>query len=73
MSPFVVGWPNGEAPSLHDMTFHWLHGNFIPNINYHYFWHGLIAFPKNTLPIYINCLYLPNVIISSSLVVVWCM
>jgi len=30
---------------------HWLHGNSIPKIGCHYFWSGLIALPKNTLPI----------------------
>jgi hypothetical protein len=39
----------GEAPSLHDSTSHWLHGNSIPKIGGHYFWAGLIALPKNTL------------------------
>jgi len=32
-----------EAPSLHDLTSHWLHGNFIPKIGCHYFGPGLIA------------------------------
>ncbi len=27
------------------------HGNSIPQIGYHYFWHGLLALRKNTLPI----------------------
>jgi hypothetical protein len=27
-----------------------LHGNSIPNIGCHYFWPGLIALSKNTLP-----------------------
>jgi hypothetical protein len=36
-----------EAPSLNDMTSHWLHGNSILKI----FWPGLMALPKNTLPI----------------------
>jgi hypothetical protein len=40
-----------EAPSLHDTTSHWLHGNSIPKIGCHYFWPGQIAFPKNILPI----------------------
>jgi len=40
-----------EALSLHDTTSHWLHGNSIPKIGYHYFWPRLIALPKNTLPI----------------------
>jgi hypothetical protein len=31
-------------------TSHSLHGNSIPNIGCHYFWPGLIALPKNTLP-----------------------
>ncbi len=31
-------------------TSHWLHGNSIPNIGCHYFWPGLIALSKNTLP-----------------------
>jgi len=26
-----------EAPSLHDLTSHWLHGNSIPKIGSHYF------------------------------------
>jgi len=39
-----------EALSLHDMTSHWLHGNSIPKIGCHYFWPGLRALPKNTLP-----------------------
>jgi hypothetical protein len=39
------------APSLHGATSHWLHANSIPNIGCHYFWPGLIALPKNTLPI----------------------
>jgi hypothetical protein len=38
-----------ETPSLHDSISHWLHGNSIPKIGGHYFWHGLIALPKNTL------------------------
>jgi hypothetical protein len=42
------------ALSLHDMTSHWLHGNYIPKIGCHYFWSGLIALPKNTLPIYLG-------------------
>jgi hypothetical protein len=37
--------------SLHNATSHWLHGNSIPKIGCHYFWPGLIALPKNTLPI----------------------
>jgi hypothetical protein len=45
-----------EAPSLHDMTSHWLHGYCIPKIGCHYFWAGFIALlHKNTLP---NCLSL---------------
>ncbi len=36
-----------EVPSLHDtVTSHLLHGNSIPNIGSHCFWHGLIALPK---------------------------
>jgi hypothetical protein len=34
-----------EAPSLHDTTSHWLHGNSIPKIGCHYFWPLRIAFP----------------------------
>jgi hypothetical protein len=40
-----------EALSLHDTTSHWLQRNFISKIRCHYFWPGLIALPKNTLPI----------------------
>jgi len=32
-----------EAPSLHDVTSHWLHRNCIPKIGCHYFWPRLIA------------------------------
>ncbi len=39
----------GGPPSLHDTTFHWLHGNSIPKIGCHYFWPRLVALPKNTL------------------------
>ncbi len=35
----------------HDSTSHLLHGNSNPKIGCHYFWPGLIALPKNTLPI----------------------
>jgi hypothetical protein len=28
----------GGPPSLHNTTFHWLHGNSIPKIGCHYFW-----------------------------------
>jgi len=41
-----------EAPSLHDTASHWLHGNSIPKIGYHYFRPELIALPKNTLLIF---------------------
>jgi hypothetical protein len=34
-----------EAPSLHDTTSHWLHGNSIPKTGCHYSWPGRIAFP----------------------------
>jgi hypothetical protein len=40
-----------EVPSLDDTTSHHWHGNSIPQIAYHYFWHGLIALRKNNLPI----------------------
>ncbi len=40
-----------EAPSLHDATSHWLHAIFFPKLSYHYFWPGLLALPKNILPI----------------------
>jgi hypothetical protein len=40
-----------EDPALHVATSHWLHGNSIPKIGCHYFWPGLIALLKNTLPI----------------------
>jgi hypothetical protein len=46
--------PKGEKredPSLHDATSERLHGNSIPKIGCHYFWPGLIALPKNTLPV----------------------
>ncbi len=43
-----------EAPALHDATSYWLHENSIPKFGYQYFWPGLIALPKNTLPIYIQ-------------------
>ncbi len=38
---------------LHSLTqlLIWLHGNSITKIGCHYFWPGLIALPKNTLPI----------------------
>jgi hypothetical protein len=39
---------------IHDLTSHWLHENSIPKIGCHYFWPGLIALPKNTLPIHIQ-------------------
>jgi hypothetical protein len=29
-----------KAPSLHDLTSHWLDGNSIPKIGSHYFWPG---------------------------------
>jgi len=35
-----------EAPSLHDLTSHWLHGNFIPKIGCHYFWPRLSNSPS---------------------------
>jgi hypothetical protein len=38
------------APSLLDTTSHWLHENSITKIGCLYFWPGLIALPKNTLP-----------------------
>jgi hypothetical protein len=40
-----------EDPSV--QTSHWLHGNSIPK-DRHYFWPGLIALPKNTLPIQVR-------------------
>ncbi len=40
-----------EAFSLHYVTSHSLHGNFILKIGCHYFWPRLIALSKNTLPI----------------------
>ncbi len=40
-----------EAPSLHDSTSHWLHGNSIPKIGCHYLWPALIGLRKNTLTI----------------------
>jgi hypothetical protein len=43
-----------KAASLNDPTSHWLHGNSIPKIGWHYFWPGLIALTKNTLPIKLN-------------------
>jgi len=50
----------GRQPSLHDTTPHWLHGNSIPSFGCHYFWPGLLALPKNTLPIvllpFISCM-----------------
>jgi hypothetical protein len=45
---------NGEAPYLHYVTSHWLHGNFILKIKCHYFWPKLITYPKNTLLIMSN-------------------
>jgi hypothetical protein len=38
--------------TLHSMMqlSHWLHAYSIPKIGCHYFWPGLIALPKNTLP-----------------------
>lgn len=44
------------APSIDDMSSHWLHGNSFPKISCHYFWPGLISLPKNTLTVY--CSYL---------------
>jgi hypothetical protein len=41
----------GRPFSLHDTTSYPWHGNSIPQIGNHYFWHGLRAFHKNTLPI----------------------
>jgi hypothetical protein len=35
-----------EAPSLHDLTSHWLHGNSIPKIGCHYFWPRLSNSPS---------------------------
>jgi hypothetical protein len=32
-----------EAPSLHNVTSHWLHRNCIPEIGCHYLWPRLIA------------------------------
>jgi hypothetical protein len=43
-----------EDPSLHDATSHWLNGNSTPKFVWHYFWPGLIALPKNTLPIQVR-------------------
>jgi hypothetical protein len=40
-----------DPSSLHDGTWHWLHGNSIPKFGCHYFWPALIAPPKNTLSI----------------------
>ncbi len=50
-SPPTQRWKEGRP--LHSLmpTSHWLHGNFIHKIGCHYFWPGLIALPKNTLPI----------------------
>jgi len=47
-----------EAPSLHDTTSHWLHGNSIPKIGCHYFWPRRIAFPMegDKFPFYTNIL-----------------
>jgi hypothetical protein len=49
--PFPYIQDKKEAPSLHDTTSHCLNGNSIPKIGCHYFWPGLVALPKNTLPI----------------------
>jgi len=51
--------PIEEDRALHSMTqlSHWLHANSIPKIGCHYFWPGLLALPKNTLP---NALSLVN-------------
>jgi hypothetical protein len=46
--------PYSRRPSLDDPTSHWLHGNSIPKIGWHCFWPGLIALPKNTVPIKLN-------------------
>jgi hypothetical protein len=48
---FLVNKKKKEAPSLHETTSHWLHGNYVPKIGCHYFWPRLIALPKNTIPI----------------------
>jgi hypothetical protein len=52
-SPFHTPHTQGkkEAPSLHGTTSHYLHGNSIPKIGYHYFWPWLVALPMNTLSI----------------------
>jgi len=39
---------------IHDLISHWLDENSIPKIGCHYFWPGLIALPKNTIPIHIQ-------------------
>jgi hypothetical protein len=44
--------------SVMGLTSHWLHGNSIPRIGYHYFWRGLTALPKNTLRIGVSLLLL---------------
>jgi hypothetical protein len=51
--------PKEEDRTLHSMTqlSHWLHANSISKIGCRYFWPGLIALPKNTLP---NVLSLVN-------------
>jgi hypothetical protein len=55
MEDLIISLPTDknkrEAPSLHYSTSHWLHGNSIPKIGCHYFWHSLIALPTNTLTI----------------------
>jgi hypothetical protein len=40
-----------EVSSFHNSTSHWFHGNSFLKIGCHYFSPGLIALPKNTLPI----------------------
>ncbi len=42
--------PQENKGRTRQATSHWLHGNSIPNIGCHYFWPGLIALSKNTLP-----------------------